>query len=139
MTLNTFKKHLKIKTSQGLKIPDLDEDYELVIQEAIQSICGKVIPNTLISSDLINDEPYKWITDTQFVRYPKSTTQNGGHIDIDEQLVYAVVYGVALMYTKDEMLRAAYDDQYRKILVDYGWTNYNLLEEATDECSDKEV
>jgi hypothetical protein len=102
MTLDKLKNIIQYKLKSDVKAPTLNEDWNTIIHEAIYYISTRTIPVDLLGTDINTQEPIRFINGFVFIRVPNDTLNDTDKIDIDEQLVYAVIYYVVYLLTNDE-------------------------------------
>lgn len=128
MTLKDFKKQCESKKAGELKLPKTDEEYQPLIQESLEYVAKNTIPTDLISTDP-TVETLRWLNSRQLIRMPKATTLPDEKIDIDEQLVFAVLYDLLANRTTDLNKAMFYTQKRDEEITQYQWNNYNLLQQ----------
>lgn len=99
MKLADFIILVTMKNKGGYELPGGDETtkWDLLIEESIKAVIDEEEPIDLSTTDT-NYSVYKWIDGEWFIREPKRTSSNNDELDIDEQLVYAVLYDLLMRY-----------------------------------------
>lgn len=134
MTFADFKLLCITKKDGEITLPITPDEYKIVLKEALESVATlpKIIPLSLVIIDKRN-EVLRPINSTKFVRVPELPEDDTDDIDIDETLVYAVMYELLGNLTTDINKYGFYEMKHDKIVHNYMWNNYNLLEELKNE------
>jgi len=135
MNYKTFKAQLSLVTKKDVKIvrDEEDEALKVLVKRAIEDVADWTLPLTLVSSN-ISDEIHIHIGNGLLIRKPKKITDDDSLIDIDEDLVLAVIYNVAKIlgsrdYKKD------YISEESKIITSYNTKRHELLESGEIDLS----
>ena len=126
MVFSEFKQLAEIKAAGSKKLPANNTVWGLLIQESMLAICNKTIAIDLLETDPETADTYRWVSPSQFVRYPNKPIDDGDKIDIDEQLHNAVLYDFLFRHlkaNKNNDYMALRDEQ----ISDYEWSNYAFI------------
>lgn len=126
MKLAAFKEQLQIYTRGDIKTPGFDE-LKVLMDEAAAEIHRAVTPLEKIEIDSRDFEVDYHINDKYFVRKFKSIEDDEEcEIDfLDEMLIKALIYGIALKRCYDERRFAKYHRAYLKALTTYETNNFD--------------
>ena len=126
MRLAAFKEKLQIYTRGDIKTPRFDE-LETLMDEVAANIYRAVTPLEKIELDTLDFEVDYHLNDKYFVRKFKTITDDDEcEIDfLDEMLLKALVYGVALKRCYDEKRASKYKREYLKALTEYELNNFD--------------
>jgi len=125
MTLQQVKDRLK-RMIAGQKAVLSDDSFVAdIIYDAVLRVCTeeRVVPVHLLTNNP-SLSSHKLLEDGYFVRKPMKTTSDGGTIDIDEELVSAVIYSIASEYGSKDSFKAQYQHKYNVELDRYVFRNY---------------
>lgn len=101
MTLSDFRVRLEQKLKADSIVPPKAKDLNNTITEGIKYLSIRTVPIDLLSSDLATYAHYRFINQDTFIRVPRDTVNDEDAIDIDEQLIYALLYYCNALLTQD--------------------------------------
>lgn len=127
MKLSEFKQLLEAKNNTKTKLPTSNKEIGILIKESIESIAMDVIPIDLVTEDL-SLPTFRWLDAKKHIRQAVIPLNDNDKIDIDEELVYAVVYDFLANHLSDLTLISFYSKKKEEVINKYMWNSYVLLE-----------
>jgi hypothetical protein len=125
MKYGEFKTHLKGIMIGDKNVPD-DTVLRPIVFQVLKQVALKVEPLVLITND-VEYEILKTLENELFMRVPYLPQSDEEELDIDETLVYAVVYLVATkISSKDNIIK--YEREAWDILNEYMWKRFRDIE-----------
>lgn len=128
MNYKTFKSQLSLRTRKDVKIvkEDEDDDLKVLVKSAIEDVAEWTFPLCLVSSNL-SDDLLVALDDGLLIRKPKDIEGDDSIIDIDEDLVLAVIYNVAKVLGSRDY-KSEYKSEESRIITSYNTKRHKLLE-----------
>lgn len=122
MKFKEFKDRYKIATRNAAKMADNDE-FKLLLAETAADIHRAVTPLEKMEIDDRNFKIDYYVDNKYFVRKFEAPESDESEIDfLDEMLLRALVYGVAVKRCKDEY---KYTKAYNKAITEYELNNFD--------------
>ncbi|MDL0090028.1 hypothetical protein [Campylobacter gastrosuis] len=113
-----FLRLMELKNKGGIKLPEPDMLGDLVV-EAILSVASKCVPSDLLERyKSPNMQVFRNVGNECFIRMPKTPDFLGEpykHIDINEDLAYAVLYETLYLLNKEPFFKT----RALEIIADY--------------------
>jgi len=127
MTLKQLKDRLKVILS-GQKNIWKDESYVAdIINDAVLRVCDKCIPVALLTNNP-SLSSYRLLEGGYFIRRPNNITLDIAVVDIDNELVQAVIYSIASEFAVEASFRAEYQHKFQIEIDRYNYRNYQATE-----------
>jgi len=105
MKLSEFKIALNRKIQGDKKPPSTNEELNELIKEGIRYIALRTVPIDLLGSDINTQVPIRFVQGLRFIREPNDSLLDDDKIDIDEQLVDALILYVISDITGEKNYR----------------------------------
>ncbi len=122
-----FRTQLELIMGGDKIVPAFDK-IKSIIHECTKQIAVSCKPFILLSTS-IEDKKLQSINKELFVREPLYPTTENHNIDIDEELIYAVIYMVAskICHVKNKII---YKNEYKELVNNYQWERYKNIENS---------
>lgn len=135
MLFKDFKTLVEFNTQDSQsKLPTKFTDWQLLIQQSIKRLSDVIEIQELITSN-VDDTEYRDIYYTEedddtnfFIKEPTLTEDVDSKINIQEDLVMAIVYDLSQMFTLDANLKQKFMMDREMVVSDYLWNKYKKEE-----------
>lgn len=125
MKFKEFKKRYEILTRNDTKAPS-DDEYKILIDEAIKQIARDTTPLELVEIDHRNFEVDYYIDDEYFIRKANHIIDDESMVDFsDEMLLISLLNAVAFRRSTDTNRQVMYENNYKKALCNYEINNFD--------------
>jgi hypothetical protein len=131
MTYAEFRDGLKSLMGGNKALPSI-ESLIPIVQQSLIEVARKTEPLLLITSNK-EEKILQVIDENLFVRQPKKILDENSIIEIDDTLIYAVMYLSATKFSIDSSV-SRYRDEANKIISDYNWERFRSFENGS--CND---
>lgn len=131
MTYAEFRDGLKSLMGGNKALPSI-ESLIPIVQQSLIEVARKTEPLLLITSNK-EEKILQVIDEKLFVRQPTKILDENSIIDIDDTLIYAVMYVCCSKFSIDSSI-TKYKYEANKIISDYNWERYYSFENGS--CSD---
>ena len=131
MLLTKIKTNIGYRLSQGKKLPE-DEVLESLINEAMYYVCYRCVPAELLRTFVDYEyKPLRFLQNGRFIVVPEypDFTKTSRHLQIDENLTFAVINYTAFLISSNPTHKQLADEIINEHIAVEGVENYGTYAE----------
>ena len=129
MNFKEFKKLVEINTQDAQsKMPTLFTDWQSIILQSIKNLAKEIVIDELLVIGETEDEKLRFLIDKEdeklSIKMPIKITDENSEININEELIMAIVYDVCQLLSKDINMKQKFILDRQDVISTYNWNQY---------------
>ena len=129
MNYKDFKKLVEINTQDAQsKMPSSFSDWQLIILQSIKNLAKEVVVEELLIVGETEDEKLRFLIDNEneklSIKTPTKIESESSEININEELIMAVVYDLCQLLSKDINMKQKFILDRQDVISTYIWNQY---------------
>lgn len=129
MNYKDFKKLVEINTQDAQsKIPSSFPDWQLIILQSIKNLAKEVVVEELLIVGETEEEKLRFLIDNEneklSIKTPTKIESESSEININEELIMAVVYDLCQLLSKDINMKQKFILDRADVINTYNWNQY---------------
>lgn len=133
MNYKDFKKLVEINTQDAQsKMPSSFPDWQLIILQSIKNLAKEVVVEELLIVGETEDEKLRFLIDNEneklSIKTPTKIESESSEININEELIMAVVYDLCQLLSKDINMKQKFILDRQDVISTYNWNQYTKWE-----------
>lgn len=129
MNYKDFKKLVEINTQDAQsKMPSSFSDWQLIILQSIKNLAKEVVIEELLIIGETEDEKLRFLIDNEneklSIKTPTKIESESSEININEELIMAVVYDLCQLLSKDINMKQKFILDRADVINTYNWNQY---------------
>lgn len=129
MNYKDFKKLVEINTQDAQsKMPSSFSDWQLIILQSIKNLAKEVVVEELLIVGETEDEKLRFLIDNEneklSIKTPTKIESESSEININEELIMAVVYDLCQLLSKDINMKQKFILDRQDVISTYNWNQY---------------
>lgn len=133
MNFKDFKSLIEINTQDAQsKIPVKFSEWQLIIFQSISNLAKEITIDELVVSTETEDEKLRFLVDTEdekiFIKMPLKIDNESSEININNQLIMAVIYDVCQLLSKDLNMKQKFISDRQDVINTYNWNKFTKEE-----------
>ena len=133
MNFKEFKKLVEINTQDAQsKMPTLFTDWQSIILQSIKNLAKEIVIDELLVIGETEDEKLRFLIDKKkkklSIKMPIKITDENSEININEELIMAIVYDVCQLLSKDINMKQKFILDRQDVINTFNWNKYIKME-----------
>lgn len=133
MNYKDFKKLVEINTQDAQsKMPSSFSDWQLIILQSIKNLAKEVVVEELLIVGETEDEKLRFLIDNEneklSIKTPTKIESESSEININEELIMAVVYDLCQLLSKDINMKQKFILDRQDVISTYNWNKFIKME-----------
>ena len=129
MNYKDFRKLVEINTQDAQsKMPSSFRDWQLIILQSIKNLAKEVVIEELLIIGETEDEKLRFLIDNEneklSIKTPAKIESESSEININEELIMAVVYDLCQLLSKDINMKQKFILDRADVINTYNWNQY---------------